>query len=221
MVSAVLMAVGVIGFVVALILNVFVLDRYNAYGEVPIPGEGTVHLPAGEVTVSLHTRVISSPSGGGLPVPPLSLGVLSPAGVADPEFTESVGITTTVNNDSRRRLWRMRVAAAGDYRITTAGDVGGFISPRLAFGRSGAHGSLPWVFAAVFGLGTVGLIGARWWGLRRRGIPAAPADPESVFIPDGEGVRIEQLKTITALRDCGALTPAEFEAEKRRILNGR
>lgn len=37
-VSAVLMIVGVIGFIVALIVNVFVLDRYNAYGEVPILG---------------------------------------------------------------------------------------------------------------------------------------------------------------------------------------
>ncbi|GFG69963.1 SHOCT domain-containing protein [Mycolicibacter senuensis] len=212
------MIVGVIGFIVALIVNVFVLDRYNAYGEVPIPGTGTVHLPAGEVTVSLHIRVISSPSGGGMPVPPLSLGVVAPAGAADPEFTESVGITTTVNNDSRRRLWRMRVAAAGDYQITTEGDVGGFIAPRLAFGRSGGHGSLHWVFAAVFGLGTLGLIGARFWAIRGgRRRPTAGA----AYAPDGEGIRIEQLKTITALRDCGALTPAEFEAEKRRILDER
>jgi len=77
-VAAGLMTIGVIGFVVALILNVFVLDRFDAYGEVPIPGTGTVHLPAGEVTVSLHTRVISSPSGGGLPVPPLSVTVTPP-----------------------------------------------------------------------------------------------------------------------------------------------
>ncbi|BBX11173.1 hypothetical protein MNVM_02540 [Mycobacterium novum] len=216
-VAAVLMAIGVIGFVVALMLNIFVLDRYNAYGEVPIPGTGTVHLPAGEVTVSLHTRVISSPSGGGLPVPPLSLGVVAPAGAADPEFTESVGITTTVNNDSRRRLWRVQVAAAGDYQISTDGDVGGFIAPRLAFGRSGAHGSLPWAFAAVFGLGTVGLIGARFWPVRDRSRPTVGA----ALVPDGEGIRIEQLKTITALRDCGALTAAEFEAEKRRILDER
>jgi hypothetical protein len=34
-------------------------------------------------------------------------------------------------------------------------------------------------------------------------------------------VRLEQLKTIAALRDSGALTEAEFNAEKRRILDGR
>jgi hypothetical protein len=219
LVSAVLITVGIIGFVVALLLNAFVLDRYNAYGEVPIPGSGSIRLPAGEVTVSLHTRVISSPSGGGLPVPPVSVRVEPPAGMAEPEFEESIGITTTVNNDSRRRLWRMRVAAAGDYQVTTDGQVGGYIAPRLAFGRSSGYGSLVWVFPVVFGVGVVGLIAARSWPTRSRSRPAS--DSETAFTPDGEGVRIEQLKTITALRDCGALTQGEFEAEKRRILDGR
>jgi hypothetical protein len=219
LVSALLITVGVIGFVVALLLNAFVLDRYNAYGEVPIPGSGSIRLPAGEVTVSLHTRVSSSPSGGGLPVPALSLRVVPPAGMAEPEFEESVGITTTVNNDSRRRLWRMRVAVAGDYQVTTGGEVGGYIAPRLAFGRSSGYGWLAWVFPVVFGVGIVGLIAARSWPSRSRSRPAA--DTDSSFTPDGEGVRIEQLKTITALRDCGALTQGEFEAEKRRILEGR
>jgi Short C-terminal domain len=31
-------------------------------------------------------------------------------------------------------------------------------------------------------------------------------------------VRLEQLRQLAALRDSGALTEAEFEAEKRRIL---
>jgi hypothetical protein len=43
----------------------------------------------------------------------------------------------------------------------------------------------------------------------------APVDP---YTPTDDGVRLEQLKTISALRDSGALTPEEFEAEKRRIL---
>ncbi|WP_322790548.1 SHOCT domain-containing protein [Mycolicibacterium helvum] len=31
-------------------------------------------------------------------------------------------------------------------------------------------------------------------------------------------MRLDQLKTLAALRDSGALTQAEFDAEKRRIL---
>lgn len=226
------MAVGVIGFVAALILNVFVLDRYDAYGEVPIPGTGTVHLPAGEVTVNLHTRVVSSPSGGGLPVPPLSLRVTSPPGVAEPEFEESVGMTTTVNNDSRRRLWRMRVGTAGDYQITTDGQVGAYIAPHLAFGRPAGHWSLVALFPVVFGVGLVNFVAAQWWAarLRRRPTRAARTDAWEIpddaryvpddarYVPDGQALRIQQLKTITALRDCGALTQKEFAEEKRRIL---
>jgi len=47
--------------------------------------------------------------------------------------------------------------------------------------------------------------------------PFRPIDP---YTPSDEGVRLEQLKTISALRDSGALSPQEFEAEKRRILGG-
>ncbi len=36
-----------------------------------------------------------------------------------------------------------------------------------------------------------------------------------------QGTKIEQLKTLAALRDSGALTEAEFEAEKHKILDGR
>ncbi|MGB6516466.1 MAG: SHOCT domain-containing protein, partial [Mycobacterium sp.] len=42
LVSILTIVVAVIGFVVTLILNAFVLDKYNAYGEVPIPGSGSL-----------------------------------------------------------------------------------------------------------------------------------------------------------------------------------
>lgn len=224
-VAAGLMTIGVIGFVVALILNVFVLDRYDAYGEVPIPGTGRVHLPAGEVTVNLHTRVISSPTGGGLPVPPISVTVTPPDGVPDPEFQESIGMTTTVNNDTRRRLWRIYVAEAGDYQIATDGQVGAYIAPRLAFGKPAGHSTLLWVFPVIFALGLVDLIVGRLLTARRRRSPTETVGSgtdfgHDRFVPEGEGIRIEQLKTITALRDSGALTEKEFAEEKRRILRG-
>ena len=98
-------------------------------------------------------------------------------------------------------------------------------APRLAFGHGGRYGSLVWVFAGMFGLGALDLIAALWL-LRGSGRPRISVadvpdhDPETMFSPDATGVRLEQLKTITALRDSGALTQQEFEAEKRRILRG-
>ena len=225
-IAVVLMVVGGLGFAVALALNAFVFDKYNAYGEVPIPGASTIYLPAGEVTISLHTRVISSPSGGGLPVPPLSLEVQPPDGVAQPAVEESIGVSTTVNNDAHRRLWRMHVVTAGEYRIATEGEVGGFIAPRLAFGHGTRYGSSVWIFAGMFAFGVMDLIAARWLMRGRSSSSGVPVveipdnDPETMFSPDATAVRLEQLKTITALRDSGALTQREFEAEKRRILRG-
>jgi putative oligomerization/nucleic acid binding protein len=46
---------------------------------------------------------------------------------------------------------------------------------------------------------------------------AAPPPPPPAA--DATDDRLERLKQLTELRDAGALTPAEFEAEKAKILN--
>lgn len=222
------MIVGGIGFVIVMALNAFVLDEFDAYGEVPIPGSGQVQLPAGDVQISFHTSVTGSTSGS-FPVPALRLSIIPPEGAPDPVFTESRSGTTTVNSDTHLRIWTAKVPTAGVYRITTGGDVNGYINPRLAFGHESDYDYLHWVFVAIFGVGLLDVIlsrvfkrmhgGSRSPGVGLQEMPAtlAAADP---FTPTDQGVRLEQLKTIAALRDSGALTEAEFEAEKRRILKG-
>jgi hypothetical protein len=237
-----LMVIGVAGAVTTLILNAFVLDDYDAYGEVPVPGSSSLHLPSGEVTVSLHTVVMSGPNGGGLPIPHMGLTIVPPNGVAQPVVTENVGSTTTVNNDAHVRVWVAQIPADGDYTITTDGNVNGYIDPRLAFGHGSPLGHLVWVFVGMFGVGLVGtFVASKWLSRVRRNaapatgvgmpgfeFPVAPLPPPVApptfhpvaHQPGDEGVRLERLKTIAALRDSGALTEAEFEAEKRRILDG-
>ncbi|MHC9297508.1 SHOCT domain-containing protein [Mycobacterium sp. LTG2003] len=215
------MVAAVVGFVVMLVLNAFVLDEFDAYGEVPIPGTGSVELPAGEVTVSFHTLVTGS--NGGLPVPPLQLGVEPPDGAPDPVVTESFGGTTTVNNDARVRVWVVQVAEAGTYGISTDGQVQGYINPRLSFGHGSEYGWLLWLFGGLFALSVLELTASLIWSarVRRRVRPIVPVQPVEImssYQPSDQGIRIEQLKTIAALRDSGALTEAEFESEKRRIL---
>ncbi|MFZ0904039.1 MAG: SHOCT domain-containing protein [Mycobacterium sp.] len=232
--AIVLLVGSIIGFVLTLTLNAFVLDKFNAYGEVPIPGSGTVHLPAGEATISFHTVTVGNVSGGGLPVPDLEVGFDPPAGVAQPQLTENYGVTTSVNNDVHIRVWVMQVPAEGDYTVTAKGQVNGFINPQLAFGHGGtsSSGSLVWIFVGLFVLGLIGTIAAPIWLARTRtstlpawqpmGEPLSPvATPTPAHLPADEAVKIEQLKTLAGLRDSGALTEAEFETEKRRILDGR
>jgi hypothetical protein len=228
--AIVLMVGSGIGFIATLFLCAFVLDKYNAYGEVPIPGTGKLHLPAGQVTVSFHTVTVGSSSGSGLPVPHLVLDIDPPAGVADPKVTESVGGSTSVNNDIHRRVWVAEITAEGDYIITTSGEINGFINPHMAFGHdSQSKGGWLGVLAGVFFIGLVGTVTAsvRLSRTKRAESPAwqvsapPPTHTEgSIEMPSGEGVKIQQLKTLAALRDSGALTEKEFQAEKRRVLDG-
>jgi hypothetical protein len=172
--AIVVLVVSVAGFIITLILNAFFLDKYDAYGEVPIPGSGSVHLPAGEVTASLHTVVIGGPNGGGLPVPPLGVTITPPDGVAQPVVTESIGSTTTVNNDAHVRVWLVHVPAEGTYNVTTDGQVNGYISPRLSFGHQSSYGYLVWVFVGLFVVGLVDLaLSVMWLGRSRRTVRSA------------------------------------------------
>lgn len=219
------MAVLSIGGLVTTAIIGAAADKYASYGEVPIPGAGEVHLPEGEAIVSFH---VGGYGGRGLRVPPLNFDITPPPGVADPAVTEDLGATVSVNDDAHRRVWFMRVPADGVYRIVAKGEVNGYVQPRLAFGATRSVEGPLWVFAALSMI-SVDLAIAAWWFGRRAGggsksaaplvVPLdVPADP---YVPTDEGVRLEQLKTITALRDSGALTDKEFEDEKRRILKGR
>ena len=234
--SAVLtLVIGGVGLIAMLILNAFVLDKYDAYGEVSIPGSTSLHLPAGELTVSFHTMVTGGPSSG-FPIPDLKFTITPPVGVEKPQVTESIGGTTTVNSDTHVQVWVVQIPEEGTYDIVTDGNVNGYISPRLAFGHGSSYGWLTWVFGGLLALGVVELVAALMWSARsaKRARPLAPEEllttTESTwdapplqtvgsYTPSDQGIRLEQLKQLAALRDSGALSEEEFEAEKRRILD--
>jgi hypothetical protein len=233
--SAILtLVIAGVGLIASLILNAFVLDKYDAYGEVSIPGSTSLHLPAGEVTVSFHTMVTGSPSSG-FPIPDLKFNITPPVGVQKPEVTESIGGTTTVNSDTHVRVWVVQIAQEGTYDIETDGNINGYINPSLAFGHGSSYGWLTWVFGGLLALGVLELVGALMWsaGSAKRARPLAPEELVSFdettgsppplhaapsYVPSDQGVRLEQLKQLAALRDSGAVTEDEFETEKRRIL---
>jgi hypothetical protein len=133
------------------------------------------------------------------------------------------------------RVWVAQIPADGTYNVTTGGQVNGYIQPRLAFGHSSSYGFVIWLFVTVFVVGLAISIMSGWWlaRTRRRAAaafvqgtwPVVPASPPAqasatAHEPTGEGIRLERLKTLAALRDSGALTEEEFQAEKRRILQG-
>jgi hypothetical protein len=48
--------------------------------------------------------------------------------------------------------------------------------------------------------------------------PEPEPEPAASYTPTDQGVRLEQIRQLAALRDSGALTEQEYAAEKRRIL---
>jgi len=229
--AVVALVVGGVGLVAMLILNAFVLDEFDAYGEVAVPGSTSLHLPAGEVTVSFHTMVTGSPSSG-FPIPDLKFSITPQHGGAKPQVTESVGGTTTVNSDTHVQVWQLQVPQEGTYDVVTDGNVNGYIDPRLAFGHGSSYGWLTWLFGGILALGVVELVVGLFWSARSAKA-ARPLTPEEAvhldqpswsdgsvpsYTPSDQGVRLEQLRQLGTARDSGALTEAEFENEKRRIL---
>lgn len=223
-----------IGLIATLILNAFVFDEYDAYGEVSIPGSTSLQLPAGEMTVSFHTLATGRPTSG-FPIPDLSFSITPPAGVPKPQVTESVGGTTSVNSDVHVRVWTVQVPQEGTYDITTDGNVSGYINPRLAFGHGSTYSWLYWLFGGMLALSVLELVAALIWSAKsaKRARPLTPEEMQTLdepaweaprlravpdHTPSDQGIRLEQLKQLAALRDSGALTEDEFEAEKRRIL---
>lgn len=222
-VSILLFVVGLGGLIASIFMNSFVLDKFNAYGDVPIPGTATVELPKGDMTINFHARVTGG-RGSSLPVPKLKFQLIPPDGVPDPDITEKIGSSITINNDAHVRVWVAKIETPGTYTVTTSGEVNGYIKPRLAFGRDSSSAWWPISFGAMIGVGVIGVIVSgvlrsrtRTTSIRVAPTPSPFQSPPSHF-PTDDGVRIEQLKTLAALRDSGALTEQEFETEKRRVL---
>jgi hypothetical protein len=198
--SAVLLVVSIVGFGAAWELNDTVFDKYKVYGEVPIPGSRTLHLPEGDIKVSFHTEIAGTMEGGGLRVPQdLEAAITPPSGAAAPKFIRSVGGTTADNQDVRVWVGVARILVAGDYTVVANGKTSGYLSPRLSFGHGSSYGFLPWVF--------VGLGGASLLALMFLMVSTATAS------------HAKQLDHIASLHNSGALSDEEYEAARRRALD--
>lgn len=232
----VLLAVSFVGFIVSIAVNPFVFDEYDAYGEMPIPGTRTLHLPEGEVKVSFHNELVGSMEGGEMPIPPdLEVAITAPSGVAEPKFVQIIGTTTASNQDAHRPVGVVHIPAAGDYTIKANGKVGAFLSPRLSFGYDNGLGFLPWLFgglALVSGLALAFLFFTavhqaivrpqpmtplQQHNQDRIGAAPAPAVAPAAVTPPPRSTA-QRLQELEALRATGAISDAECTAKREQII---
>ena len=228
--SVALMLLSVVGFVGTLVWHGFGGDS-DKYGRIDVPGSGTVTLPRGEVDIHYAVRLATNGGGGALTVPDLSFSMEAPEGARDPVVTEDIGGTVTVNSSSHVRIWKLQVADAGDYSVTTQGDVQGFIAPQLTFGRGSPMPLWPAVVFAVLFVVSLGLLlvsavaGSHGGASGRRSQAASSAVPYgpsssatlNTNTPEQELARLAKVQQLTDLHRSGALSDAEYEAAKGRL----
>jgi hypothetical protein len=142
----------------------------DQYGRVPIPSARLLHLPAREIDVSYAADVVGrgneTPD---LPLPKLTLSVQRPGGPDDVKFDNSIDVSDNANEDgvnTQRRVWKIHVPKAGDYRVVAGGDpITGEANPQFWFG----HGPpLPGTFVPILGFATTLAIGGFFLFNRRR-----------------------------------------------------
>jgi hypothetical protein len=203
----------------------------NQYGRVDVPGTTVLHLPAGAVRVSVAIHLVGrgnqTPD---LPLPSdLSLAVSPVNGSGQPVLTRVNESSSNANADdvnTQRQVWTVQIPQDGDYHVTAQGTFLGIgVNPQLWFG----HGPpLPGTLVPVVAAGLVVVAYLVWFHLlpainrRRGGVSAAPA-------PAGSGLgrasttrpsdHLDRLAKLAALHERGALTDAEFAAEKAKIIS--
>ena len=211
----------------------------NQYGRVDVPGTAVLHLPAGSLRVSAAVEI---PGRGNetpnLPLPSdLALAVTPVRGSAQPTVTRDLGTSANASDDqvnAQRQVWTVHVPSDGAYRVTARGNfLGVGVNAQLWFG----HGPpLPGTLVPLVAVGIV-LISAGLWLLvhprlrgRRRTTAAAaggggglssaptsdwePAVHRRATADDSVG----RLERLADLHERGALTDAEFVAEKARVI---
>jgi hypothetical protein len=156
----------------------------NQYGRVPIPGHKAIHLPAGEVEVTvaaaLPGRGNETPE---LLLPPLTLTMKARGDQDAPTVAEDIGPSVNANDsevDTQRTAWKLQVPEEGDYLAVLTGDFTGYgVNAQAWFGRepNPLHGwqvLLVAMLITLVGYGIWLLVGAlrkRWRG------PGPPDDP--------------------------------------------
>jgi hypothetical protein len=187
---------GVFGFMALLAIGGIAYTQWTsrAYGEIPIPGSQRLHLPAGDVVVSLHSEVPNSRTP--VPIPQgLELVITAPSGVPQPRAIEKLDDRYTSQGmpwdaiDAYRTLKVVHISVDGDYNITTNASANESANPRLSFGYQ-----IPFHLMALslLGLSGFGLLVATpiAYGLRARKEAAdGPAAADTALLASGERAR--------------------------------
>ena len=160
-------AIGLIGFVAAM-LTIGGTSHLSTYGQIALPGAMVVQLPARTVDLTFAAEQGDIAA---LPVPALAITVAHVTGDGpDPDVREDIGTTVGNNGDDHVRIARVKITSAGEYRVTVAGDVGNYLSPRLLLGHGTDSGVVKIVLITVAAIVAVLLASLAVLAIGRRSV---------------------------------------------------
>jgi hypothetical protein len=186
--------ISVFVFIPLVFLNSnLVWGEANQYGRVPIPGHKVVHLPSGEVEVTvaaaLPGRGNETPE---LLLPELNLTMKAKGGQEAPTIEEDIGDSVNANDsevDTQRTAWKLHVPEEGNYLAIIQGDFTGYgVNAQAWFGRepNPLHGWQTFLVAMLItAIGIPLYFGARALWRRR------PHDPDKAE-EDADGALYRQ-----------------------------
>lgn len=219
----------VVGFVAALAIFVFGLVAgfdNDKYGKVPLPGEGKVTLPQGDVTVFYEERV-SYPDG-------LKSYTVRSARTRRPVLSVPAGGSTyQINSVNGVSVDKLMVPEAGEYLVTGRTDGNAFGQPALTFGPGLRFGTVVTraLLAAGIGLVLCVLFALLAVLLRRKPTPAAVPPPHSSAPmaawqmppppppPPPNADPQADLRQLEEDRRMGRIAEGEYQTRRKQILD--
>ena len=216
------------GVIVAVALFVFGLIQgfdNDKYGKVPLPGEGRVTLPKGDVTVFYEERV-------GYPDGLQSYTVRSARTRQPVPSTPAGGTSYEINSVNGISVDKLMVPEEGEYLVTGRAQRNTFGQPALTFGPGVKFGAIAVRAGLAVGIGLVlcVLFALLARAFRRKPTPVSvppphssapmaawqmppPPPPQAPTDPQADLQRLEEDRRM------GRITEAEYQARRQQILD--
>ena len=107
----------------------------DAYGQVPVPGQGQVTLPADEVWLYFEEEGIFGENDSADMPADLAVTVAGPGGALIISRVSDMLFSTSINNVGYVPFGRAVPDSPGTYAVTTAGSATSAVAPRVTFGE--------------------------------------------------------------------------------------
>jgi hypothetical protein len=134
-VALIILAIGGILALVWFVLGGLPFSNHAAYGQVAVPGQGQVTLPASEVWLYFEEEGIFGENDSADMPGDLSVTASGSGGTLVISRVSDMLFSTSVNNVGYVPFGRVEPDSAGAYAVTTAGSATSAVAPKVTFGE--------------------------------------------------------------------------------------